>query len=93
MHGSREGFVRSTIVDAFLERQTLNKNRRWCSLHRRGRSATWRRGWRSLLDGRTVRAYRPDGPRVRRERRRSPAAPGSRSRKGPRRGGEILGVV
>jgi hypothetical protein len=26
-------------------------------------------------------------------RRRSPAAPGSRSRKGPRRRGEILGVV
>jgi hypothetical protein len=25
--------------------------------------------------------------------RRSPAAPGSRSREGPRRGGEILGVV
>jgi hypothetical protein len=26
-------------------------------------------------------------------RRRSPAAPGSRSQEGPRRGGEILGVV
>jgi hypothetical protein len=34
--------------------------------HRAGRSATWYRGWRSLPDGRTVRAYRPDGPRVRR---------------------------
>jgi hypothetical protein len=31
-----------------------------------GQSATWYRGWRSLPDGRTVRAYRPDGPRVRR---------------------------
>jgi hypothetical protein len=31
-----------------------------------GRSATWYRGWRSLPDGRTIRAYRPDGPRVRR---------------------------
>jgi hypothetical protein len=35
----------------------------------------------------------PDGPRVRRGGGRSPAAPGSRSREGPRRGGEILGVV
>jgi hypothetical protein len=38
-------------------------------------------------------AWRPDGPRVRRERRRSPVTPGSRSREGPRRGGEILGDV
>jgi PPE-repeat protein len=58
-----------------------------------GRSATWSRGKGSLPDGRTVRAYRPDGPRVRRGWRRSPAAPGSRSREGPHRGGEILGVV
>jgi hypothetical protein len=35
----------------------------------------------------------PDGPRVRRGGGRSPAAPRSRSREGPRRGGEILGVV
>jgi hypothetical protein len=48
---------------------------------------------RSAPTGRTVRAYRPDGPRVRRGWRRSPAAPGSRSREGLRRGGEILGVV
>jgi hypothetical protein len=45
-----------------------------------GRSATWYRGWRSLPDGRTVRAYRPDGPRVRRggegRRRRLDLAPG-----------------
>jgi hypothetical protein len=60
---------------------------------RAGRSATWYRGWRSLLDGRMVRALGPDGPRVRWGRRRSPAAPGSHSREGPRRGGEILGVV
>jgi hypothetical protein len=46
-----------------------------------------------LPDGRTVHALGPDGPRVRRGGRRSPAAPGSRSREGPRRGGEILGVV
>jgi hypothetical protein len=46
-----------------------------------------------LPDDRMVRALGPDGPRVRRGGGRSPAAPGSRSREGPRRGGEILGVV
>ena len=46
-----------------------------------------------LPDGRTVRALGPDGPHVRRDGGRSPTAPGSRSREGPRRGGEILGVV
>jgi hypothetical protein len=46
-----------------------------------------------LPDGRTVRALGPDGPRVRRGGRRSPAAPGSRSREGPHRGVEILGDV
>jgi hypothetical protein len=61
--------------------------------HRAGRSATWCRSSGSLPDGRTVRALGPDGPRVRRGGGRSPAAPGSRSREGPRRGGEILGVV
>jgi hypothetical protein len=45
-----------------------------------------------LPDGQTVRALGPDGPRVRRGGGRSPA-PRSRSREGPRRGGEILGVV
>src|SRR5688572_14662758 len=73
---------------------------RRCSLHRGGRSA--RRGPDGprpgarlglLPDGRTVRTLGPDGPRVRRGGGRSPAAPGSRSREGPRRGGEILGVV
>jgi hypothetical protein len=58
-----------------------------------GRSATWYRGRRSLPDGRTVRALGPDGPCVRRGQRRSLAAPGCRSREGPRRGEEILGVV
>jgi hypothetical protein len=59
--------------------------------------------------GRTVRGLGPDGPRpgarlgllyltagrsARTQRRReSSAAPGSRSREGPRRGGEILGGV
>jgi hypothetical protein len=46
-----------------------------------------------LPDGRTVRALGPDGPRVRRDDGRSPTAPGSRSREGPRRGVEILGCV
>ena len=46
-----------------------------------------------LPDSRTVRALGPDGPRVRRDGGKSPTAPGSRSREGPRRGGEILGVV
>jgi hypothetical protein len=46
-----------------------------------------------LSDGRTVRALGPDGLRVHRGGGRSAAAPGSRSREGPCRGGEILGVV
>jgi hypothetical protein len=58
-----------------------------------GRSAAWCAARASLPDGRTVRALGLDGPRVRRGGGRSPAAPGSRSREGPRRGGEILGVV
>jgi hypothetical protein len=61
--------------------------------HRAGRSATWCRSSGSLPDGWTVRALGPDGPRVRRGGGRSPAAPGSHSREGPHRGGEILGVV
>jgi hypothetical protein len=70
--------------------------------HRAGRSVTWREA--AVLSGqaRTVRglaqelgfhAWRPDGPRVRRGGGGSPAAPGSRSREGPRRGVEILGGV
>jgi hypothetical protein len=61
--------------------------------YRAGRSVTWRRSTGSLPDGRTVRALGPDGLRVRRGGGGSPAAPGSRSREGPRRGGEIPGVV
>jgi hypothetical protein len=50
-----------------------------------GRSVTWRRARVSYLTaGRSVRAQ---------GRRKSPAAPGSRSREGLRRGGEILGNV
>jgi hypothetical protein len=58
-----------------------------------GRSATWCRSLGPLPDGRTVRALRPDGPRVRRGGGSRRQRPGSRSREGPRRGGEILGVV
>jgi hypothetical protein len=46
-----------------------------------------------MPDGRTVRALGSDGPRVRRGGGGSLAAPGSRSREGPRRGVEILGGV
>jgi hypothetical protein len=49
------------------------ENRRRCSLHRRGWSTARGRtvhdlaqGWRSCPTSRTVRAYRPDGPHVRR---------------------------
>jgi hypothetical protein len=35
----------------------------------------------------------PDGTRVCRGQRSSTAAPGSRSREGPRRGGQVLGLV
>jgi hypothetical protein len=61
--------------------------------HRVGRSATWCRSSGSPPDSRTVRALGSDSPRVRRGGGRSSTAPGSRSREGPRRGGEILGVV
>jgi hypothetical protein len=43
--------------------------------------------------GRTVHALGPDGPRVCRGGERSPAAPGFRSREGPRQRGEILDDV
>jgi hypothetical protein len=58
-----------------------------------GRSATWCRSSGFLPEGLTVRALGPDGPRVRRGGGGSPTAPRSRSREGPRRGGEILGGV
>jgi hypothetical protein len=43
--------------------------------------------------GQTVRGQGPDGPRMHMGGGRSSTAPGSRSREGPRRGGEILGDV
>jgi hypothetical protein len=39
------------LVDAFSERQILKKNRRRCSLVRRGRSAAWGRTVRDLAQG------------------------------------------
>jgi hypothetical protein len=92
--------VAKKYVDTFFGCQILKKNRRRCSLVRRGRSAARGRTVRDLAqglgflpDGRTVRALGPDSPHVRRGGGRLPAAPRSRSREGPRRGGEILGVV
>jgi hypothetical protein len=41
----------SICVDAFSERQILKKNRRRCSLARRGRSAAWGRTVRDLAQG------------------------------------------
>jgi hypothetical protein len=46
-----------------------------------------------MSDGQTVRTLGLDGPRVHRGGGRLPTTPGSRSREGPRRGGEILGDV
>jgi hypothetical protein len=43
--------VAKKYVDAFLERQILKKNRRRCSLVRRGRSAAWGRTVRDLVQG------------------------------------------
>nr|ACN26603.1 unknown [Zea mays] len=42
---------RVVVVDAFSERQILKKNRRRCSLVRRGRSAAWGRTVRDLAQG------------------------------------------
>jgi hypothetical protein len=104
-------------VDAFPERQTLNKNRGGalctgadgprpgarrggtlcagadCPRPGAGRSAAWCAARASLPDGRTVRALGVGRSARTQRRRKSPAAPGSRSREGPRRGGEILGGV
>jgi hypothetical protein len=61
------------------ERAAVLSAQRW-TVHGLGPDSLWpgaRLGF--LLDGRTVRALRPDGPRVRRGGGRSPVAPGSRS--------------
>jgi hypothetical protein len=58
-----------------------------------GRSAAWCAAGASLPDGRTVRTLGAGRSARTQRRRKSPAAPGSRSREGPRRGGEILGGV
>jgi hypothetical protein len=73
--------VAKKYVDAFLERQILKKNRCWCSLVRRGRSATWGRTVRDLAQGtgplpddRTVRALGAGRSARAQGRRKSPAA-------------------
>jgi hypothetical protein len=43
--------VAKKYVDAFSEHQILKKNRRRCSLVRRGRSAAWDRTVRDLAQG------------------------------------------
>jgi hypothetical protein len=66
---------------------------RWYSLRRGGLSAAWCATRASLPDGRTVHALGARRSARTQRRRESPAAPGSRSQEGPRRGGEILGGV
>jgi hypothetical protein len=95
--------VAKKCVGTFSGANHYNENRRRCSLNRRGQSATWCRARVPCLTCRTIRALGPDvsdGPRPGAGRSAraqwrwsSPAAPGSRSWGGPRRGGEILGVV
>jgi hypothetical protein len=79
--------VAKKYVDAFLERQTPNKNHGgalWSGADGprpgAGWSATWRRARVLCLTA---------GRSVRTQRRR----PGSRSREGPRQGREILGYI
>jgi hypothetical protein len=64
-----------------------------CPRPRAGRSAAWCAARASLPDGRTVRALGAGRSARTQRRRKSPATPGSRSREGPRRGGETLGGV
>jgi hypothetical protein len=80
--------VTKKCVDAFSERQTLNKNRGLS-----GADGPWPgAGARFLcLTAGWSTPWGPDGPRVRRCGRSHRRWPGSRSREGPRRGGEILG--
>jgi hypothetical protein len=93
-------FLKIKGVDVFPERQTLNKNRS-------DALCTGADGPRAGPDGPRPGARRggtlcagADCPRPRagrsartQRRRKSPATPGSRSREGPRRGGETLGGV
>jgi hypothetical protein len=87
-------------VDTFSGANHYNENRQRCSLHRHGRSAARGRTVRDLAQGLGSLPDVSDGPRpgARRSERTkgrwsSPAALGSRSWEGPRRGGEILGIV
>jgi hypothetical protein len=77
-----------------------DENRRWCSLRKHGRSTTRGRMVHDLAQGLVSLLDEPDGSRLVVERsahaqgrQSSSAAPESRSREGPHRGGEILGFV
>jgi hypothetical protein len=92
--------VAKKYVDAFSERQTPNKNRGgalWSGADGprpgAGRSATWRKARVFCLTAGRSAPWGPDGPRVRRGGGSRRRRPGSRSREGPRRGGEILGDI
>jgi hypothetical protein len=50
-HAATASKLEMIFVDAFSERQILKKNRRRCSLVRRGRSAAWGRTVRDLAQG------------------------------------------
>jgi hypothetical protein len=80
-------------VDTFSGANHYNENRRWCTLQRRGRSAARGRTVRDLVQGLWVPCLTAGRSARAQGQRRSPATPGSRSREGPRRGGETRGVV
>jgi hypothetical protein len=92
--------VTKKCVDTFLGTNHYNENRWRCSLHRHGQSTARGLTVRDLAQGSgslpdVSDGLRPGAGRSARAqgRRSSPAAPRSRSREGPRHGGEILGVV
>jgi hypothetical protein len=76
------------------------ENRRRCSLHKCGRSATRGRTVHDLAHGSSSLPDKLDGSRLEvgrsacvQGRWSSPVASESRSREGPHRGGEVLGLV
>jgi hypothetical protein len=92
--------LKSVGVDSSASANHCVENLRRCSLHSRERSAARGRTVRDLAQGSGSLPDGSDGPRLEtgrsvhaQGRRSSPAAPKSRSRDGPHRGGEILGVV
>lgn len=92
--------VAKKCVGADPDDNHCDENRRRCSLRRRGRSAAKSRTVRDLAQGQGFLPDEPDSPCLvagwsapAQGRRSSLTAPESRSREGPRRGREILGVV